>query len=752
MPTRTDAQRLELKDHFRRAANDYNRQSQFRRGAFVRMLELAKEPDLDSFCKKLIVERVKDFFIDFPEFQDEAINIVYDMCEDQDQEVRIAGYGAITSVSKVDKSWLMRNADVLVQLLQSDDPREVTVVKRALQQHVDLDPRGTLQVLCEQCVLNPADLGDDEERLLRSRLRSLVLQFLADKYRVCIIRVVKNQEVESILLKGMLEAIPQASPSEVHMIITDILLNLPSLSRGPSQSGSVVLQTLLDAVKLTLEAEQTDINKLCHLLEEAVRVVTPLSLAARSTSSSFPPLRTQSMHSMPAADGLQVLKFFADYSLLDRVPCGAALKVAECICATCDSTSNPENKNSASVQFLGLAPGLLTMLRRCLPTQRIEVTSRSCHAVLRAIEEQVNVTKEDFSPPPSLAAALDALIHEIGSMTSDTYTKITQTADANTVGSTEARAHQLPDDAKQAMEISRSLLKAVGNRGHRVRGQDRQTQTSNGQQGPPHGLESSNFASRILASALPGSRVPSRTRSGLATSSLLNAQALVADEETSEDAYVDASSQPKKKLKSENRTSFRADSGGSSSLLSRLGAEASTPVKSHSMQSSVSGCVADSSEAYIHANGGGDLLSRITDSAALPIRKGPPRFITNTNSRGQKPPASAVVGHHGPLRKDISHLSTYGEAQTTLGEKEELRHRARRSSLNEPMGISILGASSQGEDEIKIRGAAERRKGSDNGARALNGGGLSLLARLDTAGGGAPADHSDGRKRKRAKS
>ncbi|KAL5528800.1 hypothetical protein ACEPAF_7937 [Sanghuangporus sanghuang] len=749
MPTRTDAQRLELKDHFRRAANDYNRQSQFRRCAFMRMLELAKEPDLDSFCKKLIVERVKDFFIDFPEFQDEAINIVYDMCEDQDQEVRIAGYGAITSVSKVDKSWLMRNADVLVQLLQSDDPREVAVVKRALQQHVDLDPRGTLQVLCEQCVLNPADLGDDEERLLRSRLRSLVLQFLADKYRVCIIRVVKNQEVESILLKGMLEAIPQASPSEVHMIVTDILLNLPSLSRGPSQSGNAVLQTLLDAVKLSLEAEQTDINKLCQLLEEAVRVVTPLSLAAHSTSSGFPPLRTQSMHSMPAADGLQVLKFFADYSLLDRVPCGAALKVAECLCATCDSTSTPENKNSSSVQFLGLAPGLLIMLRRCLPTQRIEVTSRSCHAVLRAIEEQINVTKEDFLPPPSLAAALDALIHEIGSMTSDTDTKITQTADANTVEAMEARAHQLPDDARQAMEISRNLLKAVGNRAHRVRGSDRQTQTSNGQQGPSHGLESSNFASRILASALPGSRVP---RSGLATSSLPNAQAMVAGKETSEYAYVDASSQPKKKLKSENRTSFPGDSGGSSSLLSRLGPEASAPVKSHYMRSSVSGSVADNSEAYIHANGGGDLLSRITDSAALPIRKGSPRFIINTNSRGQKPPASAVVGLHGPLRKDISHLSTYGEAQTTLGEKEELRHRARRSSLNEPMGMSILGASSQAKGEIKIRGAAERRKGSDNEARALNGGGLSLLARLDTAGGGAPADHSDGRKRKRAKS
>lgn len=104
----------------------------------MRILDLAKEPDLDLYCKKLITERVKDFFVDFPELQSEAVNIVYDMCEDHDQEVppalallfglllnimtfqvRIAGYNAITSVSKANKAWLMRNADVLVQLLQS---------------------------------------------------------------------------------------------------------------------------------------------------------------------------------------------------------------------------------------------------------------------------------------------------------------------------------------------------------------------------------------------------------------------------------------------------------------------------------------------------------------------------------------------------------------------------------------------------------------------------------------------------------
>ena len=38
---------------------------------------------------------IQDYFADFPEMQDEAINIVYDMCEDQGQEVRSIQHGTL---------------------------------------------------------------------------------------------------------------------------------------------------------------------------------------------------------------------------------------------------------------------------------------------------------------------------------------------------------------------------------------------------------------------------------------------------------------------------------------------------------------------------------------------------------------------------------------------------------------------------------------------------------------------------------
>ena len=143
-------------------------------------------------------------------------------------QVRIKGYAAIVDVSREQNKWVKRNADVLVQLLQSgeflataphcpasmqelqstrcvfqttcaipttvppstvalehrthpcvpDEPEEVTVVKRALTQHLDMDPVVTLGVLCDQ-IVPPDEPLDDEEQNIRDRLRSLVLAFLA---------------------------------------------------------------------------------------------------------------------------------------------------------------------------------------------------------------------------------------------------------------------------------------------------------------------------------------------------------------------------------------------------------------------------------------------------------------------------------------------------------------------------------------------------------------------------------------------
>jgi hypothetical protein len=195
-----------------------------RREAFQELIALthSRHPLLKSYA----AGHIHVFFNDVPDLEEDAINAVYDLCEDQDSkvwradlagltlinpllclQVRMDGYHAVTQVSSVQHKWVKRNTDVLVQLLQSgkffqtsnpshtpsfsiliisgtrslssiDEPEEVAVVKVALLKHLDMDPPVTLGVLCDQIVPLEEDL-DDDERQTRERLRSLVLSFLA---------------------------------------------------------------------------------------------------------------------------------------------------------------------------------------------------------------------------------------------------------------------------------------------------------------------------------------------------------------------------------------------------------------------------------------------------------------------------------------------------------------------------------------------------------------------------------------------
>jgi hypothetical protein len=109
----------------------------------------------------------------FPDLEEDAINAIYDLCK------------------------VERNVDVLVQSLQAvnpclilmvtflscpDESGEVAVVKNALIQHLELDSKVVLGVLCDQ-IVPPDEPMEEEDRAIRERLRGLVVAFLADDAR-----------------------------------------------------------------------------------------------------------------------------------------------------------------------------------------------------------------------------------------------------------------------------------------------------------------------------------------------------------------------------------------------------------------------------------------------------------------------------------------------------------------------------------------------------------------------------------------
>ncbi|KAJ8508003.1 hypothetical protein ONZ45_g9691 [Pleurotus djamor] len=235
-----------------RARATPNRTAALRRNTLKQLIELTQDPQ--PSLKILAAEGIPSFFKDFPELEEASINSVYDLCEDQSSKVRIEGYKTLAELSKAEPKWVKRNADVLIQLLQSDEPDEVTVVKQALVDHLNLDAPITFGVLCDQ--LSPSeDIIDEEEKGLRERLRGLVLSFIAVDAKTCIKQhIPPGSPTEDILHRGLLAAIPTLNQADIRTVVQDILILLPSYSSSQTSRGQALVQALLSRASESLRS------------------------------------------------------------------------------------------------------------------------------------------------------------------------------------------------------------------------------------------------------------------------------------------------------------------------------------------------------------------------------------------------------------------------------------------------------------------------------------------------------------------
>ncbi|KAH8107682.1 hypothetical protein BXZ70DRAFT_884990 [Cristinia sonorae] len=255
MDDRDERQQLdELRALLKRAEKTPAKTAAVRKEALKRLIEVVHSPY--TSLKTLAASNFRLFIKDFPELEDDAINAVYDLCEDSVAKVRIDGYYAIISVSKEQKKWVKRNADVLVQLLQSDEPEEVVVVKKALIEHLDMDPVVTLGVLCDQIAPLSQD-WDEEDQVTRDRLRSLVLAFLTGEAHRAITERhahTPGSPAEEVLVTGILKGIPKLPHTDVDLAVKELLLSLSSFSQYSSR-GAELLEVVLEAAKSSLKAE-----------------------------------------------------------------------------------------------------------------------------------------------------------------------------------------------------------------------------------------------------------------------------------------------------------------------------------------------------------------------------------------------------------------------------------------------------------------------------------------------------------------
>uniref|UniRef100_H3BAD9 Apoptosis inhibitor 5 n=1 Tax=Latimeria chalumnae TaxID=7897 RepID=H3BAD9_LATCH len=184
--------------------------------------------------KRLAAQFIPKFFKHFPDLADPAINAQLDLCEDEDVSIRRQAIKELPQFATGEN--LPRVADILTQLLQSDDSAEFNLVNNALLCIFKMDAKGTLGGLFTQ-ILQGEDI-----------VRERAIKFLSTKLKT-IPEEVLTKEVEEYIFTESKKVLEDVTGEEF-VLFMKILSGLKSLQ---TVSGR---QQLVELV-----AEQADLEQ-----------------------------------------------------------------------------------------------------------------------------------------------------------------------------------------------------------------------------------------------------------------------------------------------------------------------------------------------------------------------------------------------------------------------------------------------------------------------------------------------------------
>ncbi|TFY71627.1 hypothetical protein EVG20_g1382 [Dentipellis fragilis] len=399
-------QEREIRELVRRAERTPVTTSPQRREALKRLIDLSRSPH--AHLKKFAASNITKFFKDFPDLDEDAINAIYDLCEDQDSKVRIDGYKAIVQMSKEQPKWVKRNTDVLVQLLQSDEPDEVTVVKKALAEHLDMDPKVTLGVLCDQ-IVSADEPVDEEDKAIRDRLRSLVIAFMCGEAKRAIVARHANQPgnpQETVLIEGLFKAVSKPSASgDAHKIIKDILLFLPSFRSQSTPRGNELLQLLIDQARLSIKEDLAVGNDPASI--ELGRYYLDLAALISVEKNVSDPAHLLQFYSTSLLGNTTLSKLSQDAQLF--VITHVSETLSACISRARGSTDH-QQVSSIRRQIVDTSPTLIQhLVQSRLTDNRLR---KACETILTACQQRLN--ERAWSVPSSMIPQLEQLSQAVG--------------------------------------------------------------------------------------------------------------------------------------------------------------------------------------------------------------------------------------------------------------------------------------------------------------------------------------------------
>uniref|UniRef100_A0A4W3JF64 Apoptosis inhibitor 5 n=1 Tax=Callorhinchus milii TaxID=7868 RepID=A0A4W3JF64_CALMI len=205
--------------------------------------------------KRLAAQFIPKFFKHFPELADSAINAQLDLCEDEDLSIRRQAIKELPQFATGEN--LPRVADILTQLLQTDDNAEFNLVNNALISIFKIDAKGTLGGLFTQIMQ-----GED---IVRER----AIKFLSTKLKA-LPEEVMTKEVEEYIFVESKKVLDDVTGEEfvLFMKILSGLKNLQTVS-GRQQLVELVAEQA-DLEQVFNSSDPDSVDRLLQCTRQAV--------------------------------------------------------------------------------------------------------------------------------------------------------------------------------------------------------------------------------------------------------------------------------------------------------------------------------------------------------------------------------------------------------------------------------------------------------------------------------------------------
>ncbi|KAL4613439.1 apoptosis inhibitor 5-like [Arapaima gigas] len=193
--------------------------------------------------KRLAAQFIPKFFQCFPELADAAINAQLDLCEDEDVSIRRQAIKELPQFAAGEN--LARVADILTQLLQTDDAAEFNQVNTALMSIFKIDAKGTLGGLFTQ-ILQGEDI-----------VRERAIKFLSTKFKTLPEDII-TKEVEDYIFAECNKVLEDVTGEEF-LLLMRILSGLNTLQTISGRQQLVELVARQAFLEETLNPADTDV-------------------------------------------------------------------------------------------------------------------------------------------------------------------------------------------------------------------------------------------------------------------------------------------------------------------------------------------------------------------------------------------------------------------------------------------------------------------------------------------------------------